>query len=404
MRQVRYPVAINHVLLPVRRQSTYSATASGHAHGNGNGDGAVPAAASATRPESCINPPVSTLPPLLEIPDSEPSQGKLKRLLAVGKAYLNFYKAGVKAVLTNYRAARQLVLRSSSSNTANTTSPPPALIFARPLELPPSTWSRSDWILYRRARHDVFRLPVFALLVLVCDELTPLVVCLFTGIVPLTCRIPGQIAEDEAKSEGRRKGSFQWLDMWRLRRLGIPTDGADAAAVSDAVARGAKTTPDYLALGQEKARIHATRALGIVGMKWDAVLGLERIPPGAWRLKGASRMAFIAGDDELLRRRGLPLIVPATWPSLEESKDPVTIMKAAVRLVSDEEIRMACKDRGIDVSGRSVEDMRDDLARWLWLTAGRSWDERRRRTTAMVLRRQQDWPTSRQFEVPKWYL
>ncbi|KAJ2897831.1 hypothetical protein MKZ38_004344 [Zalerion maritima] len=362
---------------------------------------------------SPINPPTSTIPPPLDLPVRDPNVGALKHLLATGKAYLTFYKTGLKAVLANYRSTRHLLSRTC--NEAATPSTPafqvPPLILTRQVGLPPPSWSRAEWVLYRRSRHDILRLPAFTLILLLFDELTPFAVYIFSGVVPLTCRIPRQVAEDEGKAEGRRHGSFQWLEKCKLEAKNRAISGAETGLECVEMI-DAKPEAEFLDLGETKARVHATRSLGVVGGKWDWIMGINMIPPGAWWLKGMPRMAFLEADDVFLRRGGLSG-TDSSVETGEGNSKPACVDSGEVTMeaisrslmgLSEPEIALACKDRGFDVRLKSVKDLKLELMGWLWLTAGKDHEERRRRMTVLIMRRQKDWPDTREFALPEWYL
>lgn len=114
-----------------------------------------------------LNPPASTRPPPLDVPARDLSTNLFVYLFRVGKAYTTFYKTGLKAILTNRRLSRNL---------------------------PAANPTRADVLLYRRVRHDLQRLPLFAVILLVCGELTPFIILLFPSLSPYTCRIPAQVA------------------------------------------------------------------------------------------------------------------------------------------------------------------------------------------------------------------
>ncbi|KAH8156008.1 hypothetical protein CIB48_g12241, partial [Xylaria polymorpha] len=87
-----------------------------------------------------LNPPASTRPPPLDVPARDLSTNLFVYLFRVGKAYTTFYKTGLKAILTNRRLSRNL---------------------------PAANPTRADVLLYRRVRHDLQRLPLFAVILLV---------------------------------------------------------------------------------------------------------------------------------------------------------------------------------------------------------------------------------------------
>ncbi|KAK4032271.1 hypothetical protein C8A01DRAFT_41287, partial [Parachaetomium inaequale] len=132
-----------------------------------------PATTTNALPPSAANPPPTTRPPPLNLPVRAPnsprppflSPANFSHLLATGVAYLKFYKTGLKHIITNTR-----LLYSKR----------PDILAARPH---PST--RAYLHLRLRWQHDVRRLPLFALILLVCGEFTPLVVLALPGAVPL---------------------------------------------------------------------------------------------------------------------------------------------------------------------------------------------------------------------------
>ena len=201
----------------------------------------------------------------------------------------------------------------------------------------PATFSRADWIFLWRTRHDVMRLPLFGLTFLLFEELTPLIAYFVEGIMPLTCRLPQHTAKSQDKAVERRKYALDEL-KWKN------PEGVATASV---------------------ARTHILRSLNLVSRFWDRI-GL--MPPGLWQLKGRSHMGFLEADDRLLRKGG----------NLEQ--------------LSEEELLLACVDRGIDVdvtaelaSGRNFHaDRRQLLGQWLRLTDGKDELERMKRMAALL--------------------
>ncbi|KAJ5299368.1 hypothetical protein N7476_010925 [Penicillium atrosanguineum] len=88
-----------------------------------------------TPPSTQIDAPASTLPAPLDLPTVLPANAqtsdKLKRLVTIGRAYLAFYKTGLKNVYRNYRAS--LPLRASLGLPAYIPISPPA---NPPMEVP----------------------------------------------------------------------------------------------------------------------------------------------------------------------------------------------------------------------------------------------------------------------------
>ncbi|KAH6697132.1 hypothetical protein F5X68DRAFT_2402 [Plectosphaerella plurivora] len=286
-----------------------------------------------------LNPPASTRPPPLDVPTRDPSSSTISHYLSVGKAYVRFYKTGLKAVFTN----RKLLHATLASKPIEADRRPPSVF--RPSEVPTS-YSRADWVLLWRVRHDLLRVPLFALVLLICGEFTPLIVLAIDGVVPYTCRLPRQIGGSMAKAEQRRAESFK------------------AIASSSEVA-------------QPAARDHVLRSLHLVSTFWDRA---GFVMPGLWQIKGNLRMAFLAGDDKLLLQDG------------------------GLSGLEVDELRIACAERGIDVLGKGDGEMRRLLGDWLRLTASEDIIETRKRMTVLLTTRVDNWPATRDFELPEWHL
>ena len=69
--------------------------------------------------------------------------------------------------------------------------------------------SRAEWQLDMRSRAEMRRVPIFAVILAVFGEWTPLVVMFATPIVPYNCRIPRQIRKSREKQHKRRSQSFR---------------------------------------------------------------------------------------------------------------------------------------------------------------------------------------------------
>ncbi|KAI0160145.1 hypothetical protein GGR57DRAFT_408324 [Xylariaceae sp. FL1272] len=209
-------------------------------------------------PESLLNPPDTTRPPPLNLPDRDPSKSRFSHLFAIGKAYSTFYKTGLKAVFTNRKLLRDgaIPTHQSSAQLQAKTHP-----------------SRAFQLTSERTRHDYRRLPLFGLVVLICGEFTPLVVLAFPRITPYTCRIPKQQDVIRRSVEARRRESRRALQC---------IDKNDDAAV-------AKVAPG-----------HICRSLGLGSSLWDKI-GLD-VPYA--RSRAAKAIAALEIDDHLIRDGG----------------------------------------------------------------------------------------------------
>ncbi|KAK0649434.1 hypothetical protein B0T16DRAFT_410074 [Cercophora newfieldiana] len=203
---------------------------------------------SRNRDRTAANPPPSTRPPPLDLPTRSPTTSTFSHLFSTGKAFLTFYKTGLRQIWTNYRTAYP-----SSSG-------PPLP--------PPRPGTRAHLQFTARLRHDISRLPAFSLLLLICGETTPFFVLLFPAIVPLTCRIPKQVTQLQRAAEARRARAIADLSAaW-------PTDPVPYAA------RALGLTPSLL------DRVGVTLPASLVGGRLQ------------------KRLRFLAEDDRLLLQAG----------------------------------------------------------------------------------------------------
>ena len=262
----------------------------------------------------------------MELP-VQPEQGiTFQYLFQLGKGYVRFYKDGVKATWNNRKLLNEKLARTPTDDRPSVWRP----------HYVPKSFSRADWVLFWRVKHDMLRLPVFGLMLIVIGEFTALAVIYVDGVVPYTCRIPKQIFSGLEKAEQRRKLAFDELDAKYPH-------GVLSPKITKAVARS-----------------HVLRSLHLPGVMWDK---LGFLPPGMWGIKGKYRMAFLEGDDKNLVEDGGPM-------GLEY-----------------EELRLACAERGIDVLGKSETELRGWLSDWLRLTASEDLAERRRRMAVLLLTR-----------------
>ncbi|KAI0893000.1 hypothetical protein F4806DRAFT_477854 [Annulohypoxylon nitens] len=251
-----------------------------------------PIEADLTSALSSLNPPTTTRPQPLELPIRDPSTSTLSYWFQYGKAYTTFYKAGIKAIFTNRRLLSQTALPPPTSSSS------------------PAPTTRSTLLLRERVRHDLSRIPAFGLMLLLCGELTPLIVLVFPHITPYTCRIPKQVDAMRRRAEARRSSSHSALQRTPfLRKL---------------VKRG---------MGNG----HICRSLGLTSTLWDRV-GLDSPFSQAVAERAVARLV---DDDTMLREGG------------------------GVEYLLDEEVVLACEDRGIYVRGRPVDELRSELEEWL---------------------------------------
>lgn len=276
------------------------------------------------QPNTKLNPSPETYAPPLSVPSRQPHQNYFSYLWAAGRAYLTFYKTGIANVRQTARIAKKLREKASQSPSQG--------------EGIASVLTRAEWQIVRRSRRDMFRLPAFALLLLVFGEWTPLLVVWMTGVVPEACRVPAQVKKELEKAERRRRERERRLalDAPRLihadRQLGV---GQSASNYS--------THPRILDV-EEVKKLDLFRLLAVSG-RLDAHSGIwdrlfVRPPKALLRWSVERRLKYLKKDDSLIERDG------------------------GYQGLGREELQRACVERGIDVLGKSEADLRRSLAMW----------------------------------------
>lgn len=186
-----------------------------------------------------VNPPATTRPAPLDLPPSSGSgrgegQGEgggggakvpspsssssisfMKHYFAVGRAYLQFYKSGLKNAYANFRLSVPIRRRIGLSTwfPSFPDIPPPSMAGAAigvPLmrERRTARLSRAEYHLLQRSSYDLRRLVPFAFVLLICGELTPFVVLLpgvGNHIVPRVCLTPRQLDKEERAFASRKE-------------------------------------------------------------------------------------------------------------------------------------------------------------------------------------------------------
>jgi len=250
-----------------------------------------------------VNGPSTTLPAPITVPERAEGQSFFPSYaLALGKAYLAFYKTGVKNIYTNFKLSRDIQHAIDAQH---------ALSFSAAVAS--ASLSRSDLQLLVRNWHDIKRVPLFALVLMICGEFTPLVVIALSGVVPWTCRIPKQIESDRRKLEQRRSTSFRELTTVTPTQAGV----------------------EHL---EKTQLLHISRSLGLSSRLWDWVGGL---PTALLRRNVSRRVDYLALDDGLIRQAG------------------------GIKDMDAEEVKMALVERGVDVLGKGEAQLKGDLNAWL---------------------------------------
>ncbi|OAL71783.1 hypothetical protein A7D00_3813 [Trichophyton violaceum] len=294
------------------------------------------ASASETSISSPVNAPASTRPAFLDVPskDNPQTSGTFSYYFALGKAYLRFYKTGLKNVYGNYKASiplrKQLGLPAyiprspwtdiSASSTAPTTGA--------------SSLTRSDFQLVRRSAYDLRRMIPFGFILLICGEFTPLVVLAIGNLVtPMTCRMPNHLIKERSKRVEYKIAALQGLSAGQRE------------VVAPSLRRGVK---DVHALSAEEV----LQSCVVFGLSKRHSLPVPEflqtmVVNGLYRPRLQRWMEYLAADDKLIMRAG------------------------GIENMIAEEVRLAVDERGgVDVGMGLKEGVREAaerkwLAKWL---------------------------------------
>lgn len=267
-----------------------------------------------TLSQSHLNAPISTFPPPLDTPDALPASAstpdKLKRLVAVGRAYVAFYKTGLKNVYYNYRASipirRELGLptylpvlpprtRGVVGSKAQTQAPSRE---SNDTIHPELKLGRGRFQLVRRSARDVQRMIPFTLILLICGEFTPLIIPIFgSAITPATCRVPGQVGKDREAGSKRRNLAQQAYAATVGRTVCLAGSEAERAVLVEVSRRS---------FAQEASAQQILQACAMFGLvkKHDRALGAV-LAGLVYRPRLVRYLDYLELDDRMIREGGV---------------------------------------------------------------------------------------------------
>ncbi|OQO01629.1 hypothetical protein B0A48_12665 [Cryoendolithus antarcticus] len=283
-----------------------------------------------------VTPPSSTRPPSLNLPTRGDEAGPIY-LFRIGRAYGGFYKAGLKAVWHNHKAASALKKRIFSDLKQQPRSRQWKSI--REDAVSRGLVTRAEYQLLERNAFDVGKLPIFGVLVLIFGEWLPLLVPFMPGAVPATCRIPKQVKGMREKAETRRRVSFRHgVEAPEVEKLGMVEAGKESGEKSWPMTR-AENIKKVLQKLRTDQLLHMSSSLDLHGSIWDRV---QLPPPGVLlRRRLTDRLQSVTLDDQLLLRSG------------------------GGQKLSGEELVLACEERGIDVLHGKTDKLQEALKTWL---------------------------------------
>ncbi|KAK2799886.1 hypothetical protein FQN51_006487 [Onygenales sp. PD_10] len=316
--------------------------------------------------DSAVTPPSTTRPAPLDLPSkpSSPNDSKFKYYIALGKAYLLFYKTGLKHVYHNYRASLPLRRSLKLPLYLPTSPPPPAYSTKKPntatlsLTQYSNTLTRAQFQLIRRSAYDVRRMIPFSLILLFCGEMTPFVVlALGNAVTPLTCRVPRQVEKERIKRIEAKERAVRAAELDNNNYNNSKAVGKTAAAIANLdMLINARSIPNKFDIN---AIVNKARASGV--LRACAVFGL-----GRHELR-VSLPGFLR--EEVVNQVYRPRL--RRWMRYLEVDDYLIVRGGGVEEMSAEEVRVAVEERGgVDVSiGLGVEKAEKVERKWLaeWL-------------------------------------
>jgi hypothetical protein len=294
-----------------------------------------------------INPPISTLPADLVTPSplssSAGAADKLKRYVEYGRAYLTFYKTGLKNVYHNYRAS--LPLRKRLGLPAYIPISPPRTSTYNAREAPSirkeSGLGRAQFQLVRRSASDVCRMIPFTMILIVCGEFTPLIVPIFgSAITPATCRVPSQVEKERVAATNRKRAA---LDVYiaSLEDKSLTLLKADSVEQMCLLAKRF-ADPAWAASADPASVLRACAVFGLV-KRHDKTAG-SLLAGVIYRPRLARYVEYLAIDDGMIRVGG-----------------GVSAMNAT-------EVRTAVEERGgVDVSSGTQDRKQAEKLERRWL-------------------------------------
>ncbi|KAI9925992.1 hypothetical protein ASPWEDRAFT_37899 [Aspergillus wentii DTO 134E9] len=303
-----------------------------------------------------VNAPRTTRPPELNLPERIPSSSKLsakfKRFIGIGRAYASFYKTGLKNVYHNYRASLP-IRRALGLSPYIPVSPPPTLSTAAKTiafrkAIHTFNLSRSHFQLVRRSAGDARRMIPFTLLLLICDELTPILLPIIgNAIIPLACWTPGQIEKERSIKTTRKHGA-------------MTAHKADHPDAQTSFSAGSEQELELLAKQYANA-------------EWA-----EKIASSEGVLRACAVFNLVKAHDRFGR---LPLVPQVYRPRLRRYVEYLNVDDSLIRTsggvqaMDALEVRLSVEERGgIDVSeGKVGEEAEKEERLWLerWLESRR---------------------------------
>ena len=159
---------------------------------------------------------------------------------------------------------------------------------------------RAELQLLERAAHDMRRLVPFCMLLIICGELTPLVVLIFgNAITPATCRVPGQINKHRAQRAERKRAAMIAYRAATMGSISVPSSSSTEEEMDVLADRFAN--PEWARTSNVRDMLCACSALDLVHSHHPFVHGL--LAP-VYRRELRRFAAYLVVDDALILSGG----------------------------------------------------------------------------------------------------
>ncbi|KAG8887667.1 hypothetical protein FRB98_009229 [Tulasnella sp. 332] len=129
--------------------------------------------------------------------------GRIKRLIHHGKELFKFYWHGLRLIGVHRRTVKDIERRLAAEKAAGRE----------------PTMTRWEWQFIRTYKQDVVKLVPFIMILLILEEILPLVVLYVPGLLPSTCILPSQSDRIQQKAETTRVEALVPIKEW-LRQSG----------------------------------------------------------------------------------------------------------------------------------------------------------------------------------------
>ncbi|KAK0543650.1 hypothetical protein OC845_006017 [Tilletia horrida] len=289
-----------------------------------NADSTLPPAGSSPLPSSftSTSPPTEGTAPTSKEPVTLWSRAK--SAYETLKFLFLFYWNGVKQIFRNRTRVKEIQARVAQPGGA--------------------ALSREESQLIRIHNSDMRKLPLFLAIVLILEELLPLVVIYAPGLLPSTCILPSQMTKIRGKEEDKRKEAVR-----RLREL------SSSLTVASTGPQGA--TPEGSANAWDEEVKQAVGALNPSAVK-DLALTFKLATWGGsflQRRRLSSHLSYLREDDALM-----------AGVATGEANTGKASMSIADQVPQDVDgLARACSERGLRASGIDSVTMSEALRSWL---------------------------------------